>query len=241
MKKIKLFTLPFAGGAAAVYNPWRPLLDKDIELRSIELAGRGRRIYNPHYNSIEEAIDDVFNMIKDEITTTPYAIFGHSMGAIIAYELTYKIRKNNLPEPLHLFFSGRGAPDVPWDEGKKDFYDLPEDEFRESVIQLGGTPKEFFQHPELLEVLMPMLRSDFKIAETYFHDSEVIPFNHDISVYVGRAERLNEKQIQGWSRHTNQIASIHTFPGDHFFINGQTPKIVKLINYTLLEAFKAKN
>jgi surfactin synthase thioesterase subunit len=180
-------------------------------------------------------------MIKDEITSTPYTIYGHSMGAIIAYELAYKIRENNLPEPLHLFFSGRGAPDVPRDRDEEMYYNLPENEFREKVIELGGTPKEFFDHAELREVLLPMLRSDFKIAETYVHDSEVIPFNHDISIYLGKDEQLSAEQIQGWTKHTHAISSIHSFPGDHFFIHDNIETIVKMICQTTKYAFRTKS
>ena len=91
MKKIKLFCFPYAGGSAAAYNKWRQYLDKHIELRPVELAGRGRRIYDPLYQSIEEAVDDVYQLISPELAKGPYAFFGHSMGGIIAYELAYKI------------------------------------------------------------------------------------------------------------------------------------------------------
>ncbi|MCP5053099.1 MAG: thioesterase [bacterium] len=238
MKKIKLFCLPYAGGSAATYNKWRPFLDKHIELYPVELSGRGKRIYDPLYQSLEEAIEDVYNMIHVDLQTGPYAFYGHSMGGILAYELAYKIRDNNLPEPLHIFFSGRGATDIPHEEDEEMYHLLPEDEFREKIIELGGTPKEFFEHPELLEVLLPMLRSDFKIAETYEHDSEVIPFDHDISILLGKEEDVSDKRACGWKSHTKHLCNIHYLEGDHFFIHDHTERIVSLVNQTLLYAYR---
>ncbi|NIM14920.1 MAG: thioesterase [Candidatus Aminicenantes bacterium] len=237
MKKIKLFCFPYAGGAAAAFNKWRQYLDKYIDLRAVELAGRGKRIYDPPYNSIEEAVDDVFNLISEELAKGPYAFYGHSMGGIIAYELAYKIRDNNLPEPLHIFFSGRGAPNIPCEDDEM-YHLLPEDEFREKIIELGGTPKEFFDHLELLEVLLPMLRSDFKIAETYEHNGEIKPLDYDITVFIGKEEEVNAEQMHGWREHTNKVCTIYYFAGEHFFIHDETEQIVRIINNTLLHAYK---
>lgn len=142
MKKIKLYCFPHAGGSSASYNKWRLYLDKHIELVPVELAGRGRRIYDPLYASIEEAINDVYNSIKSDLGHHPYAFFGHSMGNMMAYELAYKIRQNHHPEPVHIFFSGRGAPDVP-DEVENNYHLLPEEEFKNKIIELGGTPRNF--------------------------------------------------------------------------------------------------
>lgn len=238
MKKIQLFCFPYAGGAAAAFNKWRQYLDKHIDLRAVELASRGKRIYDPPYNSIEEAVDDVFNQISGELAKGPYAFYGHSMGGIIAYELAYKIRDNNLPEPVHIFFSGRGAPNIPCEDDEEMYHLLPEDEFREKIVELGGTPKEFFDHPELLEVLLPMLRSDFKIAETYEHNGEIKPLNYDITVFIGKEEEVNAEQMHGWREHTNKVCTIYYFAGEHFFIHDETEQIVKIINTTLLQANK---
>ena len=237
MKKIKLFCFPYAGGGAAAFNKWKQYLDKHIQLHPVELAGRGKRIYDPLYQSIEEAVNDIYSKISPELKDGAYALFGHSMGGIIAYELAYKIRDNHLPEPLHVFFSGRGAPHIP-DEDEEWWHNLPDDEFKEKILELGGTPKEFFEHPELLEVLLPMLRSDFKIAETYQHNGEVKPLDYDISVFIGKEEDISAERIHGWRIHTQHLCSVHYFEGEHFFIHEKTDRIVNIINHTLLQAVK---
>ena len=173
-------------------------------------------------------------MISKDISSAPYAIFGHSMGCILGYEVAYKLRENSLPAPKHLFFSGRGAPDFPI-HNDDIYHHLPDDEFKEKILQLGGTPKEFFQHPELLEVLLPMLKSDFRIAETYVHTSEIIPFEQAITVFIGKDEPVESLQIESWKKHSMGVCSIHFFPGGHFFINEYTRKVVQIINNRLLD------
>jgi medium-chain acyl-[acyl-carrier-protein] hydrolase len=235
MKKFKLFCLPYAGGSAAIYNKWRQYLDRRIELYPLDLAGRGRRIYDPPYGSIAEAVDDVYKIIDSQLEGMPYSFFGHSMGGIIAYELARKIRNLKRPQPVHMFIAGRGAPDITG-EDEKTFHQLPEEQFKKEILELGGTPREFFQHPELLDVLLPMLRSDFKIAETYkFKETgQIKPLDYDISVLIGKEENVTAEQMHGWRAHTTGICTIYYFAGEHFFINEETERIVKIINRTLL-------
>lgn len=233
MRKIKLYCFPYAGGSASLFSKWKPYLDPLIELKPIELAGRGRRIHEPVYNSVSELIDDVFNLIRDEIDDSPYVFFGHSMGGMIAYQLAQEIRKEHLLEPLHIFFSGRQAPHIKKDNEKL-IHLLPEKEFIAKIITFGGTPAEFFNHPELMEVFMPVLKSDFKLAETDFSNNEINPLNCNITVFFGKDEGLTSEQCDTWKKHTSKICSIHYFNGGHFFINDQTKQIVKLINNTLV-------
>ncbi len=233
MAKIKLFCFPFAGGSAAVFNPWRPLLSQHIELRAVELAGRGRRIREPLYSSIPDAVDDVYSIIKDELDKGPYALFGHSMGSVIAFELTYKIRKNNLPEPIHIFFSGRGAPHMPTDQKKK-YHLMPDAEFRLEMIELGGTAKEFFEHPELVEVFLPLLRGDLKVNENYEFTEKPGKLNCGITILNGTEdEEVSLEEAEAWREHTDHNCSTYQFAGGHFFINDEAEAIVRIINNSL--------
>ncbi len=203
-------------------------------MNTVELAGRGRRIYDPLYNSIEEAVDDVYKIVRPELSGGPYCFLGHSMGGIIAYELAQKIREMKHPPPVHLFVSGRGAPHVPDADDETPIHDLPEEDFKKEIIELGGTPKEFFQHPELLDVLLPMLRSDFKIAENYRAKPGIKPLDIDITIFIGSEEDVTAEQMHGWKEHTAGVCTLHYFKGDHFFINEETEGVVDMINRTLL-------
>jgi len=233
MNKIKLFCFPYAGGSAVIYKKWRSWLDDSIQLFPIELAGRGVRIRESLYRSCEEAVDDLYAIVKHEISESPYALFGHSMGAMLAYELAGKIRQAGVNPPIHLFFSGRSAPHIPMQEEKK-YHLLDQDAFAKKVLELGGTPPEFFQYPQLLEMFLPVLRRDFFLSATDFNFDRIIPFDCDISVFLGKEEDMVPEQADGWKKHTSGICSIHYFNGGHFFINEEGATVSRLINKTLL-------
>jgi len=156
------------------------------------------------------------------------------MGSVIAFELTYKLRDKHLPQPVHLFFSGRGAPHVPTDQKKK-YHLMAEDEFKEEMIKLGGTAKEFFEHPELLEVFIPLLRNDLKVNESYVYKEKPAKLPCSITILNGeKDDEVTVDEANEWKIHTDRNCTIHTFPGDHFFINEEPEKIVDIINRTLV-------
>jgi len=231
MNKINLFCFPYAGGSASVYSKWKPYLHPSIELKPVELAGRGRRMPDPMYKDVQEMIDDVFRLLLDEIGKTPYAFFGHSMGGMIAYELTHKVKEHNLPLPLHVFFSGRHAPQVKSNE--KEYNLMTDEEFKTEVMGLGGTPREFFEYPELLELFLPLLKNDFKLAETQIRGSEITPLDGAITVFMGKEDDLTSEQCDGWKLQTRQLCTMYHFEGGHFFLHDETEEIVKIINSTL--------
>ncbi len=234
MRKIKLFCFPYAGGSAVAYNKWKPLLDASIELKPIELAGRGRRIFDPPYKDVEALGEDVFRIVKDQLSTGPYALFGHSMGGLIAYNLAQKIREHNLPAPAHVFFSGKAAPHVK-DEDAKDFHLMKDEDFRKEVLLLGGTPPEFFEHRELLEMFLPILKNDFKMVETVRFEGEIQPLACNITALLGKEDDLTPEQCEGWHAHTDKRCNIHYFEGGHFFIHDAAAQITRIINRALVK------
>lgn len=230
---MKLFCFPYAGGSSAIFNTWKNYIRPDIEIRAIELAGRGKRIHEAHYNDFNEVIDDVFSLIIDEIKdNSDYAFFGHSMGGKIAYELTQEILSKGLNCPKHIFFSGRGAPYV-LGKDEKEYHKLPDEEFKQEILNLGGTPKEFFEHPELLEVFLPLLKTDFKLAAREITGKVINPLPCDITVFLGKEEDLIPEQIDSWKKYTSENCTIHYFNGGHFFINEKVKEVVGKINNTV--------
>ena len=233
MSKIKLFCFPYAGGSAVVYYKWKQYLDKEIELIPIELAGRGVRIHEPLYPVVPAAINDVYKIVSEMINGSPFALFGHSMGGMISYQLSQKLREEGNHSPIHVFFSGRRAPHVKRHDEKK-YHLLDEEEFKKEILSLGGTPRELFDHPELLKVFLPLLKNDFKLAETDVHEGEINPLDCNISVLLGKYDDLTTEQCDGWKKHTKKLCSIHYFEGGHFFLHEKAKQIVRLINNTLL-------
>lgn len=222
-----------------MFQPWESHLSANIELCPVELAGRGRRMSEPLYQSIKDAVGDVFRIIKPQIHGNAYALFGHSMGALIAFELAKRIRKENFPSPAHLFISGKEAPHMRRREEKL-FHRYPDEKFKEEVMKLGGTGFDIFSNPKLLDLILPVLKNDFVITETYDHTQPIEPFDIDFTLFIGKDDdlELTPEEVTGWQEHTRGICTIHYFPGDHFFIQKQSARVVEMIDRQLSSSIK---
>ncbi|MCC2447387.1 thioesterase domain-containing protein [Bacillus cereus] len=236
MDIVTLFCLPYAGGSASIYHKWRRHLDESIELIPLELSGRGSRIKEPLYNSIENAVEDIYNQIQPFLNK-PFSIFGHSMGSLLAYELSCKIKQKDGIEPVHLFVSGRKAPNCPERSPieKKKIHLLPDDEFVEVVKSLGGTPDGLLDNSEYLDFFKPILRADFRMIETYKYDDRDFKLNCDITVLNGKEDDIAEEELAAWGPFTNGNSKIVEFNGGHFFINHFAEPVVRLINEEIKE------
>lgn len=239
---MKLFCLPFAGGSAnSIYSGWSEHLSPTIELIPIELAGRGLRINENLYVHPEEAITDVVDKIRDEISgnDTDYAIFGHSMGSILAYKVIERINELGLRPPVHAFFSGRRAPQCRL-RRPKPYSKMNDQEVEREIKLLGGTPPEFFEYPELKKFFMPIFKCDFRIADVLVEESELMAFDHDISVFIGKEEPVNTDEATAWKQVTNKTCMLEYFEGEHFFLLDPVQKVavINTINECLIKKYE---
>lgn len=219
MKKIKLFCLPFAGGLSSIFYSWKNYLNKNIELFPCELAGRGKRFNEPYYQTFDIAIIDLLNVVKKEqIDKNPFMIFGHSLGGLLAFELACKIKELYDIEPIHLFISGTNPPNKRED---KILHNLPDKEFIEKILSLGGTPQETFNNKELRNYFLPILRADFKINETYQFISGKDSISCPITILNGEDD-IESEILLDWKKYTTHECNFYQFEGDHFFINNQS-------------------
>ena len=157
----------------------------------------------------------------------PFVFFGHSMGALIAFELTRRLRQNGLPQPNALFISACGAPQIL--DLQSPLHTLPDDEFVTSLKKLNGIPLEVLQNKEMLNLFLPVLRADFKLIETYkyIHDE---PLSLPIIVFGGLDdERVSRERLEGWAVQTSGRFEVTYFPGDHFFINSEKESVIETI------------
>jgi surfactin synthase thioesterase subunit len=226
-----LFCLPYAGGSEAIYYKWKNFLNSLITLEPIELKGRGKRYSEEFYETLEDAVEDIFINIKDKIYDNDYAIYGHSMGSLLAYELYYKINENDLRLPKHIFFSGYKAPCIIRKD--EEIHTLPDSDFMKKVISLGGTPEEVLDNQELLEVVIPIIKNDFKIIEKYKYKKRDNKILCDISILNGKQDSIMIEEILAWKSHTCGNFKTYNFHGNHFFINNNIEKITYIINNTL--------
>ena len=188
---VRLYGLPFAGGNGYSYRDFQTSLDHSIELITLELPGHGRKIQQTLLTNAEQAIDVIFDEIKASLDEKPYAIYGHSMGALLTYLLAKKIIVSNHRHPLHLFISGRKAPSSPKPTILK--HQLPKQAFINYLKKLGGVPKEVLASPELLDFFEPILRADFELIECYQYQKMSHPFEIPLTVLYG-TEDLSVKQ-----------------------------------------------
>ncbi len=230
MQKIKLFCLPYAGGSATFYSKWKKFLHDSIELYPVELAGRGRRSKEPFYESVNDAVDDIYRSIEGELDDTEFIFFGHSMGSVLVYELMYKIKELKNKVPAHAFFSGRYPPHIK--RLDKIFHKMPEEEFIDEIYKIGGMQKEFFEHRELLDVFVPIIKADYKIIEEYNHVSKSDRLNIDITVFNGTQDKdVIPDDLKEWHSITDRECDVIEFEGGHFFIFHKHQEIVDIINH----------
>lgn len=228
-----LFCFPYAGGSSAVFSSWKQSILPDIELYPVELAGRGRRTGEPMYAHAEELMNDMLEILAKQIQSgREYALFGHSLGASIVYNITLRALQNNLNTPIRLFISGRGAPHIKRPD-EKIYHRMNDIQFEAEVMKLGGTVPEVFLHKELRDLFLPLLKNDFKLAETIDENVSVQPFEPPITVFQGIGDDLTTEQREGWKLYSRSSCDLYNFPGGHFFLNDHTPAMIRIINESL--------
>ncbi|WDV45039.1 thioesterase domain-containing protein [Clostridiaceae bacterium M8S5] len=229
---MKLFFLPYAGASAISYSVLKKYIDNEIEIHFVELAGRGSRKNEPFYTDVYQAVEDIISIIKNEINQ-PYAIFGHSMGGLLTYELICKMRELNLREPDHVFISARRAPHLKRPDGKV-FHKMSQKEFLAELSDVGGLDEQFFKEPQLIDFFLPVIRADYKIIEEYKCKREGEKINSDMTVlYALEDTEVSKEEILEWKSYAGEEINFFEFEGGHFFIFKQTEIISNIINNTI--------
>ena len=182
----------------------------------MELPGRGTRIKQALFTRMEPLVEAIALALLPELDK-PFAFFGHSMGALVSFELARLLRKQGERQPTHLFISGRRAPEIP---DRSPIYALPKAEFVEALCRrYKGMPSEVLKNPELMELFLPILRADFEVLETYVYKNEPA-FDFPITAFGGLQDTEATRQdLEAWVKHTTADFKLQMFPGDHFFIH----------------------
>ncbi len=228
--RLRLFCFPYAGGSAAAFRGWQQAFPASVQVVPVQPPGRGERLSEPAFKHLPEMIQALGPALYPYLKK-PFAFFGHSMGGLILLELTRWLRRTGGPMPVHLFVAGRRAPQLPYDEPLS--YNLPEPEFIERLRQLNGTPQEVLDHPELMQLMVPLLRADFGVCETYQYKSEP-PLNIPLTVFGGVDDvEVSKEKLEPWRAHTTSSFWLHRFPGDHFFIHSAQNQISRVITESL--------
>ncbi|MFE0417500.1 thioesterase II family protein [Streptomyces tendae] len=217
---VRMFCFAHAGGGRGFFAPWRAALLPDVEVCPVVLPGRETRLRERPLTRVEDVVDRVCEVLPDHLDR-PFALFGHSMGSVLAHETARALHGAGLGTPLGLFVSGRRAPHLP--ARRPPLHLLAEDAFVTEVARLGGTPHNILREPGLLRLFLPTLRADFELNETY-RPLPGADLPCPVSAFVGADDpEAAPEELAGWRETTTHGFSLRVFHGDHFYLKG-TPE-----------------
>jgi pyochelin biosynthetic protein PchC len=226
---VRLFCFPHAGGAASYYYPWSKSLPWDIELLALQYPGRQDRGSEACVRSIPDLADQIYAAIRP-LLAEPFAFFGHSMGAILAFEVACRIARDEGTGPEHLFVSGRRAPSRVRHE---ELHRASKAAFIAEMRAVGGTNPRILADPELLDFVLPTIRADYAAIETYRYESAP-PLSCDITALVGDSDpKASADDAAAWSQHTLGRFDLRIFPGGHFYLDDCRAGVIDALSSVL--------
>ncbi|MFV2098688.1 thioesterase II family protein [Micromonospora sp. LOL_014] len=227
---LRLFCLPYAGGAAQAYESWRGALGADVEVCPIELPGRGARLRERSYTRLEPLVDALATAITAELDV-PYALFGHSMGALVAFETAAELHRRGDRRPEVLFVSGTPAPRL----GRRHppLHAASDADLTARLETLGGLPDELRDESELLRCFLPAIRADFAVFETYEYRARP-PLGCPVVAFTGSDDHeLPPARLAPWAAESTGRFACHVLPGGHFFPRTSQAALLRLVRAAL--------
>ncbi|MFI6824113.1 thioesterase domain-containing protein [Micromonospora sp. NPDC050187] len=228
---VQLFCLPYAGAGASAFRRWRDAIGEDVEVQPVQLPGREARIAeDPDFDVTEVA--EAIAARADR----PYAIYGHSMGGRLGFDVVRELRRTGRPLPVRLYVGGARAPHVTDTSHFDGLSRVDDEELLARLRAGGGLPEEILEHPELVELLLPLLRADFSRVDTYRYTPEE-PLPVPIVAFSGRTDlAVTREQSAAWDRHTTAGFVLHDIDGGHFFLHDRLADVLAVIRTDLLAA-----
>lgn len=213
---LPLFCFPHAGGGASAFRTWLGSVP-GVDALPVQPPGREARMRETPYELMQPLVDEVATVVTDTAAGRPVALYGHSLGALIAFETARELRRRGDPEPVHLVVSGANAPQKSKDHGRR-VSALPQPKLVEVLRKLGGTAEWLLSDPELLQMILPAIRADFSLRENYRYRSEP-PLASPITVLASDKDSRAPHRLQSrWRDQTASTFTLHTLTGGHFAI-----------------------
>ncbi|MGB3180591.1 MAG: alpha/beta fold hydrolase [Cyclobacteriaceae bacterium] len=220
---MRIICFPFAGGSKYSYRPLLAAARDTMELLPLEYPGRGARLGERAAESLGEIVADAIKLVKDMTEGEPFAFYGHSMGALVAYLVAADLAKEALPQPSALFLTGRHAPVVEKEESG--YHTLPKAALLQKIQELGGLPADVLGNEDLMDFFEPVIRGDFKALETFrFGGRE--PIDIPFHVLIGMTEKVTASEALAWQELTSLPLNFGQLTGDHFFIFRHPDRII---------------
>jgi medium-chain acyl-[acyl-carrier-protein] hydrolase len=229
--RARLFCFAYAGGSASVFRSWPDALPLDLDVCAVQLPGRGARFKERPFTSLGALVGAALQALGPALDL-PFALFGHSMGGLVCYELARELRRRGGPQPALVALSAcrpphRPSPDPPVSH-------LPDAEFlREVRERYQGIPGEVLEEEELMQLLLPVMRADFSVLESSCHEPGP-PLDCPLLIVGGDSDtRLDAEDLEGWRRYTSATTRVETLPGGHFFLDSERAALLRLVGEEL--------
>jgi medium-chain acyl-[acyl-carrier-protein] hydrolase len=222
---LRLFCFHHAGAGASTFQPWlAPLASAGVAVCAVQLPGRENRFLEPAHSRLEPLIDALMPQLAPHLDR-PFALFGHSMGALVAFEVTRALRATGAPMPAHLHVAGRIAPQLT--DPRRRLHNLSDQELLEELRALGGVPRAVLEDRDLMALALPVLRADLAVNETYRH-TPAAPLRVPITAFGGTHDpKVREDELRAWERQTYAGFRTCIVPGDHFFVSSALPLVLR--------------
>ena len=228
--RLRLFCFPYAGAGASIFRTWSASLPADVEVCPVQFPGRGTRLTETPFTRLAPLVDALAQALGPHLDK-PFAFFGHSLGALVEFELARHLRKQSGIQPVHLFVSADRAPQIRHRD--RPIHALPEREFLAELRRLNGIPEKVWEDAELMQIMLPVLRADFSVYETYVYAIEP-PLDCFISGFGGlQDQKVSRSDLEIWHEQTSASFSLRMFPGDHFFLNTALPLLLHVLSQRL--------
>ena len=212
---LRLFCFSYAGGGASVFRSWADILPSGVEVCCIQLPGHEYRLGEPAYTRLAPLVQALTEAIHPYLDR-PFAFFGHSMGALVSFELARQIRRTYAQHPVRLCLAAFRAPQLPNPNIK--IYHLPSEVFK-VVLRADGIPERILQNEELMQAMLPTLRADFELCDTYRYAEEP-PLECPFSIFGGLEDiRVGVDDLEAWRIHSSAVSKLSMLPGSHFFLH----------------------
>lgn len=234
---LRLFVLHHAGGSHLLYRHWPAGLPDTWDVRLLDAPGHGLLLDLPQIADAGRLADFLLRGIEPELTC-PYALFGHSMGALVMYEITRRAVDRGLPLPVWLGVSARSAPQ-PAGPGAR-YHELPDAELRARLKLLGGMPDGILDDPDLWALFNPIIRADLRLVENWHPAPDTGPLPVALSAYAGGEDHsASPPRMTGWEEHTEHFLGLRVFDGGHFYFQDDPGPLLRQIERDATAALDA--
>ncbi len=226
--RLRLFCFPCAGGVASAYSAWSNNLPADVEVCSIQLPGRGSRLMERPFTRLPLLVQTLIPILQPYLNI-PFAFFGHSMGALLCFEVARQLRRQNLPSPVHLFACSCPAPQI--SIPSPPIHVLPDTAFvAELRHRYNAIPQPILENNELMQLFLPSLRADFAMMGTYVYTTER-PLDSPITVFGGLQDSaISYDELEAWRIQTHSSFTMQLFPGGHFFLHAPKSSFLQALS-----------